>query len=206
MIPPNLHWILTYGYVGVFASLMLGIFGLPIPDETILAFVGFLIFKHDFNPIPTLVAAFLGSICGVTLSYLAGRLLGVPLLLKYGKYLRITPERLARAHQWFEKYGKWSLFGGYFFPGVRHLTAFSAGASELGYWEFAPFAYSGGLLWVASFLTLGYMVGNEWHTVIPVVESYLWVLVAGLVVLGAAAYLVYRVRRPPGQDRDSDAR
>jgi membrane protein DedA with SNARE-associated domain len=203
MISAHLHWIKTYGYLGVFSSLMLGMFGLPLPDETILAFVGFLVFKGYFHPAPTLLTAFLGSICGITLSYLVGRTLGLPLLAKYGKYLHITPEKLAWAHQWFEKYGKWSLFGGYFLPGVRHLTALSAGVSGLEYRQFAPFAYSGGLIWVTTFLTLGYLVGEEWRKVVPQVQSYLWALVTGLIVLGLTAFLVYRVRR---SYRETDAR
>ncbi len=84
MIPTHFHWIETYGYLGVFLSLMLGMFGLPVPDETILAFVGYLVFKGDFQALPALLAAFLGSICGITLSYLVGRTLGLPLLHKYG--------------------------------------------------------------------------------------------------------------------------
>jgi membrane protein DedA with SNARE-associated domain len=196
-MPAHLDWIKNYGYVGVFASLMLGIFGLPIPDETILTFTGFLVFKNYFHPVPALMAAYLGSICGITLSYLAGCYLGLPLLLRYGASLHITPEKLARAHHWFEKYGTWSLFGGYFLPGVRHLTALSAGLSGLEYRKFAPFAYSGGLLWVVTFLTLGYMVGEEWHKIIPKIQSYLWALVGGLVVVGSAALLVYRIRRGP---------
>jgi len=203
MIPTHLHWIETYGYLGVFSSLMLGIFGLPIPDETILAFIGYLIFKGYFHPLPTMLIAFLGSICGITLTYLVGRILGLPLLEKYGKYLHVTPERLAQAHQWFEKYGKWSLFGGYFLPGVRHLTAFSAGVSGLEYRKFAPFAYSGGLLWVATFLTLGYVVGEEWHKIMPVIHTYLRALVAGVVVLGLAAYLIYWIRRARRRMRPS---
>jgi membrane protein DedA with SNARE-associated domain len=195
MIPTHLHWIETYGYLGVFSSLMVGVFGLPVPDETILVFVGYLVFKGYFHPVPTILAAFLGSICGVTLTYVVGRTLGLPLLEKYGKYLHVTPKRLAQAHQWFEKYGKWSLFGGYFLPGVRHLTAFSAGVSGLEYRYFAPFAYSGGLLWVVTFLTLGYVVGEEWRKIIPQVRSYLWMLVAVIFILGLGAYLVYRVRR-----------
>ena len=197
MISAHLHWIKTYGYLGVFASQMLGMFGLPIPDETILGFIGFLIFKEYFHPVPTFLTAFLGSICGITLNYLIGRTLGLPLLEKYGKYLHITPKRLAQAHQWFEKFGKWSLFGGYFLPGLRHLTAFSAGVSGLEYRHFATFAYSGGLLFVATFLTLGYVVGDEWRKIIPQVHAYLWMLVAAVSVLGLAAYLVYRIRRSP---------
>jgi membrane protein DedA with SNARE-associated domain len=196
-MPIHLYWIKSYGYVGVFGSLMLGIFGLPIPDETILTFVGYLVFKNYFHPVPTIVAAYLGSICGITLSYLVGCYLGLPLLLKYGAYLHVTPERLALARQWFEKYGKWSLFGGYFLPGVRHVTALSAGLSGLEYRQFAPFAYAGGFLWVASFLTLGYYLGEEWHKIIPQIQSYLWAVVVGLVILGATACLVYMARRGP---------
>jgi membrane protein DedA with SNARE-associated domain len=197
MIPSHLHWIKTYGYLGVFASLMLGMFGLPIPDETILAFIGFLVFKKYFHPIPTVLTAFLGSIFGITLNYAVGRYLGVPLLHKYGKFLHVTEEKLTRAHQWFEKYGPWSLFGGYFFPGVRHLTAFFAGVSELEYWKFAVSAYSGGFFWVAAFLALGYLVGNEWDKVIPMVESYLWAVVTGFIMLGVAGVLIYRIWLAP---------
>ncbi|MFA4903921.1 MAG: DedA family protein [Desulfobaccales bacterium] len=195
MLSAHLHLIQTYGYLGIFSSLVLGIFGLPIPDETILAFVGYLVFKGYFHPVPTLLTAFLGSICGITVSYVVGRTLGLPLLARYGKYLHITPERLAQAHQWFEKYGKWSLFGGYFLPGVRHLAALSAGISGLEYRHFAPFAYSGGLVWVATFLTVGYVVGDEWHKIMPQVHAYLVLLVAAVIGLGSAGYLVYRIRR-----------
>jgi membrane protein DedA with SNARE-associated domain len=194
-MPTNLHWIQTYGYLGIFSSLMLGMFGLPIPDETILAFVGFLVFKQYFHPVPTILTAFLGSICGITLNYLVGRGLGLPLLEKYGRYMRVTPEKLDQAHQWFKKYGKWSLFGGYFLPGVRHLTAFSAGVSGLEYRYFAPFAYSGGFIWVLSFLALGYWLGEEWRKIIPEVEAYLWVLALAVVVGGLLIFLVRKIRR-----------
>jgi len=194
-MPTNLHWIQTYGYLGVLSSLMLGMFGLPIPDETILAFIGFLISKQYFHPVPAILAAFLGSICGITLNYLVGRSLGLPLLQKYGKYVHVTPEKLDRAHHWFEKYGKWSLFGGYFLPGVRHLTAFSAGVSGLEYRLFAPFAYSGGFIWVLSFLALGYWVGEEWRKIMPTIEAYLWLLAVAVVVLGLLIYLIHTFRR-----------
>ena len=39
------HAIKSYGYLGVFGSQMLGMFGLPVPDETILTFTGFLVHK-----------------------------------------------------------------------------------------------------------------------------------------------------------------
>jgi len=34
------QWVSTYGYGALFLLLMLGIVGLPIPDETLLVFCG----------------------------------------------------------------------------------------------------------------------------------------------------------------------
>ena len=71
-----LNWIPEYGYPALFLLLMLGIVGLPIPDETLLTFSGYLIFKNELALMPTLATAFLGSICGITVSYVIGRRLG----------------------------------------------------------------------------------------------------------------------------------
>lgn len=38
------EWITHYGYVAIFVLLMLGIVGLPVPDEALLTFVGYLSF------------------------------------------------------------------------------------------------------------------------------------------------------------------
>ena len=194
------HAIKAYGYLGVFGSQMLGMFGLPVPDETILTFTGFLVYKNYLHLAPALLAAYLGSICGITLNYLVGRFVGFPLLRKYGYYLSLTEERINQAHRWFERYGKVALFVGYFLPGVRHLTAFSAGASRLEYRQFAPYAYAGACVWVATFIALGYFLGEEWHKILPRIQSYLWITMGVLICLAIAAYLVQRLRRPARQN------
>jgi membrane protein DedA with SNARE-associated domain len=193
-MPALIHWIKTYGYLGVFSSLMLGMFGLPVPDESILTFTGFLIHKSYLQPVPAVLAAFGGSICGITFNYAVGRFIGFPLLSKYGFLIRLSPAKLDKAQQWFEKYGKWALFFGYFLPGIRHLSAFSAGASRLRYWLFALFAYAGGFLWAVSFVALGYFGGEQWAKITPEARAYLFEVMGAALVLAVAAYLVARIR------------
>jgi membrane protein DedA with SNARE-associated domain len=186
-----LHFLSHYGYLGIFLLLLLGIVGLPLPDETVLLFAGYLIFKGYLHPLPAAVAGWLGACCGITVSYCLGRYLGFYLLQKYGPVLHISPARLDQAHAWFERLGKWALFFGYFLVGVRHLTAFAAGSSRLQYRMFAPFAYAGGLLWSLSFLSLGYFLGEE----LPKVYHQLnrGVLIAsGLIILLAAVFFLLR--------------
>jgi len=188
----NIPYFLShYGYLGVFLLLMVGIVGLPIPDEVVLMFAGYLIFKGYFHPLPTAATAILGTYCGITVSYGLGRFLGYYFLQKYGDYLHISMKRLARTKSWFHRVGKWAIFFGYFFMGVRHLTALTAGASRVRYRVFAPFAYAGGFLWALSYIGLGYYLGEEFPKLSP--ELRQGVLIgSGIVILSISAFFLCR--------------
>jgi membrane protein DedA with SNARE-associated domain len=156
------YWISHYGYAGIFVLLVLGIVGLPVPDETMLTLAGYLVFRGQLKAFPTAVAALGGTMCGITLSYVLGFTTGYYLLHRYGRRVRLTPEKIDRVHTWFKRVGGLTLTFGYFVPGVRHLTAYVAGASKLEYPVFAAFAYTGSLLWTTTFLALGYFLGENW--------------------------------------------
>jgi membrane protein DedA with SNARE-associated domain len=180
---PVFGWIADYGYVGIFGLLMLGIVGLPIPDETLLLFTGYLISKHELELLPAIASGFLGSICGISVSYALGRTLGLYLVTRLGRYLHLDPEKLDHARAWFERKGKYGLVIGYFIPGIRHLAAYVAGSSQLPLPVFATFAYLGGLLWSSSFITIGYVLGDEWERMSTSIHRY---LVIGAVITTAA--------------------
>ena len=175
-----LNWISHYGYPAIFALLMLGIVGLPVPDETLLTFTGYLIYAHQFQLAPAFATVLAGTICGITLSYTLGRTFGLALIHRFGKYVHLTEERLAKAHRFFERAGHWSLTFGYFVPGVRHLTAYAAGVSYVAPPTFALFAYLGGFLWSSAFVSLGYFLGDRWQTVSAQIHRHL--LIASMVV------------------------
>ena len=166
-------WISHYGYIGIFSLLMLGIIGLPVPDETLLTLSGYLVFRGELKLVPTFFAAYLGSIAGISISYAIGSTFGRHFLVKYGHFIHITEARLQKAHNWFEKIGRWSLMVGYFIPGVRHVVAILAGTSELAMWEFALFAYTGGFIWTSTFLSIGYFFGNHWRKVLNTVNHHI---------------------------------
>ena len=182
-----LDWIARYGYFGLFALLMFGIAGLPIPDETLLMFSGYLISKGRLNPLLAFVFSFAGSVSGISLSYCMGRFVGQPVLFRYGRFVGITPGHLDSARAWYGRAGEWLLAFGYFIPGIRHFTALIAGMSRLHYRVFALFAYGGAAIWVATFLGIGYIVGDHWQLAIALVHRYTTasvVLLAVIVLIG----------------------
>ncbi|MBI4644797.1 MAG: DedA family protein [Deltaproteobacteria bacterium] len=185
------HFLSTYGYLGIFLLLMVGIVGLPIPDEVVLAFAGYMVFKGFFHPLPTVLTALLGTFCGITVSYSLGRSLGFYFLQKYGHNLHISLERLARVQSWFHRVGKWAIFFGYFIMGVRHLTALTAGASRVRFRVFALFAYSGGFLWALSYICLGYFLGEELPKLSPELRQGFFIG-SGIVILSISAFFIFR--------------
>jgi membrane protein DedA with SNARE-associated domain len=173
-----------YGYFAVFGLLMLGIVGPLIPDETILVFAGIAIHRGQMQPLPTFLVAAAGSLCGISVSYLLGRT-GVVYALEHIPILqRRVASHLPEAHRWFERFGKWTLFFGYFVAGVRHFTALVAGTSGLQPEIFALYAWPGGCLWVACFLTIGYYLGEEWQHLAGRVDTA--IIVIALLVATAA--------------------
>jgi membrane protein DedA with SNARE-associated domain len=189
-----LGWVAHYGYVGIFGLLMLGIVGLPIPDETLLMFTGYLIFKHELEPLPAFAAGFLGSICGITVSYALGRMLGLYLVTRLGHFLHIEPEALEQVRAWYERKGKYGLVISYFIPGIRHLAAYVAGSSRLSLPVFATFAYFGGLLWSGSFISIGYVLGDEWRQMSVSLHRYLLIGAGVITVVIAIGFILMRRR------------
>ncbi len=178
----------TYGYVAIFALLAAGIVLPLIPDETMLVIAGIFVHQAKLRFVPTLAAAYGGSMCGITLSYILGRS-GLAHLLH-----RVAHTHLQRVHDWFEKYGRWTLFFGYFVVGVRHVTALVAGTSEMEFNVFARYAYTGALFWVATFVSLGYFAGEQWPRIARNLHEGAAIVAAVVFVCGAGVWLWHRRR------------
>ncbi len=179
-----LDWISHYGVQAIFGLQVLGIVGLPVPDELMLTIAGTLVRAGKLPFAGTLAAAMGGAMTGITVSYLAGRYIGLAALRKV---VHIPDEPLRRVERWFHRSGGWLLTFGYFIPGVRHVTAIAAGSSGLGYGTFAAFAYPGAIFWSSFFVTTGYVLGDRWRSAFQGIDGNVRLAAA----VAAAAYVAY---------------
>jgi membrane protein DedA with SNARE-associated domain len=190
------EWLAHYGYGGLFVLLVLGIVGLPIPDETLLVVCGYLVFKGKLQPLTTYLSAVAGSWCGISLSYAIGRTAGTAAVHRFGKVFHLTEARLEVVHRWFARAGHWTLFIGYFIVGVRHFTALVAGMSKLEFRSFAAYAWSGGALWVGVFILLGYFLGSVfgdgWQAVAELIHRDIVYASVALLLVVAAIWAIRR--------------
>ncbi|PFJ14124.1 alkaline phosphatase [Bacillus cereus] len=186
-----------YGYFGIIIALAGGIVGLPIPDEFLLTFIGYNISKGVMSGAAAFSSGMAGAMIGITLSYILGLKLGLPVLKKYGSKIGIKEHHIEKTHVLFEKYGPFLLMIGYFVPGVRHLTAYFAGVSNLTWWRFCLYAYGGALIWISVFIGLGWKLGEKWRFVEYSFHHYgIWILfISAIVTLIMWIYIRKRKNR-----------
>ena len=155
----------SYGYIIIFGSLFLELIAVPLPGEILMGYCGFLIYQGKLNYSLSILSATLGIICGITTSYFIGKYLGMPFFHKYGKYVHLTPEKLDKISEWFDRFGNKLLTIAYFIPGVRHITGYVSGITNISFRKFAGHAYIGAFIWSVTFITLGKALGDNWNSI-----------------------------------------
>jgi membrane protein DedA with SNARE-associated domain len=169
----------------------------PIPSEVILPLAGFQVFAGTLSFVPAVVAATAGSVVGALALYALGRVGGRPLLLRYGRILRLDRERLDRADRWFDRHGQKIVFLGRMIPGVRSLVSVPAGLSEMPVPRFVALTAAGSGLWNVALIGAGWALGQSWREVSGAVQRFDLLLIpaAALVAVGWFALRVHRRRR-----------
>jgi membrane protein DedA with SNARE-associated domain len=178
-----------YGYLFVFFGVMLGCSGIPFPGATILLAAGILVQQGHLKLEYAIVFGVLGAIIGSQIGFWAGRRGGRSFVLKWGSYVKITPERLGRVEHFFVRYGGKAVFASRFVSVFRVLGAPVAGISQMRRGTFFLYSALGGMVWPTAVVLLGYFFGESWadehHGTGPF-------LLALLLAVALSFYLAYR--------------
>jgi membrane protein DedA with SNARE-associated domain len=180
-----------YGYLFIFFGVMLESIGVPLPGETILIAAGFLVHQGTLNLSETIAFGILGTFVGNQIGYWAGRKGGRPFVLRWGRYIGVTRERLERVEGFFARHGGKAVLLARFVPGLRALGALAAGISRMHWKTFLFYNIIAGTVWAASSVLVGYLFSGSLNLVEEWVGSATVLLVL-LLVLTPIFYLAYR--------------
>ncbi len=187
------HLISHYGYVGVFFILLTEMIGIPFPAETTLTISGFEWMKGAFSLIPLLLSASLGNILGSTIAYGIGYFLGRPVIVRFGRYIGITEERLDVAGKKFAKYRNTIVLFGKFIAGIRVLIPYLAGINRMPFLLFSVYNAVSAVAWAAFFIVVGRYVEVAWSRYHKVMHQYLVpTIVLAIVIVGVV--LAFKIR------------
>src|SRR5215469_8157786 len=211
--PPNLPGFLNvvapylehYSYWAILLLVMLEDFGIPVPGETILIAAAIFAGAGRLNIVLVGVVGFIAAILGDNIGFAIGHFGGRALALRWGKYVFLTEERLAKAEYFFDRHGGKIIIVARFIEGLRQANGIIAGISGMHWRRFVLFNAIGAALWVGTWVTLGYVAGHHINAIYHDITQYsLYALIAVVVLL--VAYIVMRALRRRRLSREWKAR
>ncbi len=201
------HFIRTaiedYGYLAVFALMVLESACIPIPSEVTMLFGGAAANPTFAATLPGepahlnfiaigLVGA-VANLVGSWIAYWIGLRGGRPLIERWGRYVFLRPHELDRAEAWFADHGEAAVFVSRLLPVIRTFISVPAGVAKMPFGKFTIYTFLGCLPWTFALAGVGYAVGSRWH----IVERYFRpiAIVIGLICVAVVAWwLVKRYR------------
>lgn len=197
-------WIIStieqFGYVGLFALMLLESIFPPIPSELIIPFAGFVAARGDLSIIGVLLATTLGAVVGTLPWYIAGRLFGLHRLRyladRYGRWLTLNAEEIDLATGVFRRYGPWMVLLGRLLPIIRTLISIPAGLAAMPAWKFIGFSVIGMVVWNSILAGAGYLMAEHYD----LIEVWLDPLSTIVVVAVVALYLFRLVTWRPSKN------
>jgi membrane protein DedA with SNARE-associated domain len=184
----------NWGYLAVGGLVLVEDFGVPVPGETVLIAASIYAGNGNLNVVGVAAIAFCAAVIGDNIGYAIGRFGGHRLVERFGRYIFLTPARVARAEGFFSRYGGRIVIVARFIEGLRQANGIIAGLSEMHWRKFFAFNAIGAALWVATWVSVGAAAGSH------IVAIYNWITRLGLyalILLGVVivALIVRHVRR-----------
>src|SRR3989344_345588 len=161
-----MYLIQEYSYLGLFVILFIeeaGVF-LPVPGDIFIAATAALPGSNYLLVVATVMIA---TLTGSTILFFLSRTFGHMLLVKFGRFIKLTPKRIKKVEKWFQKYGGSTIIIGRLIPGLRIVTPFVAGLFEGNFKTFWAYTALAAFIWANIYFLIGRFFGEIFSKLYP---------------------------------------
>ena len=182
-----------FGYLAL-GLIFLEDFGVPVPGETVLIIAAVYAGTGRFSVWLVALIGFLAAILGDNVGFAIGHFGGRPLAERFGKYIFLTPERLDKTANFFDRHGGKVIVIARFVEGLRQANGIIAGITGMHWTKFVPFNALGAALWVGVWVSIGYFSGSNIDSIYATATRYeaVFGIVVGVLVLAWVGWRVWK--------------
>jgi membrane protein DedA with SNARE-associated domain len=200
------QWLHDWGYLGIIVLMAMESSIFPVPSELVIPPAAYWAAQGRYTLWGVVLAGTVGSYLGAAATYGAARVVGRPLILRYGGWLLVTEAKLLHAERWLQRYTAGGIFFARLFPVVRHLIGIPAGIVRMDFRLYSLMTILGSALWCAVLAWFGQRVLGDQPQLLDdpammvqvLQERSLWFV--GLVLVLCLLYVVYlKLTAPPQQ-------
>lgn len=189
-------WVLHWGYLGIILLMAMESSIFPVPSEVVIPPAAFLAAQGHLSFAGVVIAGTVGSYLGSAITYWISRAVGRPLVMRYGRYFLLRPDKIERAEVWLARYEAGGIFFARLLPVIRHLISIPAGIVRMNFWLFSAVTIVGSAIWCYILALLGAkayrlrpdLISNPDAMIAFIKSQSLWIIL--IVAVFAALYFV----------------
>jgi membrane protein DedA with SNARE-associated domain len=191
-----------FGYLAL-GLIFLEDFGVPVPGETVLIISAVYAGTGRLSIWLVALIGFLAAILGDNVGFGIGHFGGRPLAERYGKYIFLTPERLDKTANFFDRHGGKVIVIARFVEGLRQANGIIAGITGMHWKKFFLFNMLGAALWVGVWVSIGYFSGSNIDSIYRTATKYeaFFGAAVALVIIGWIGWRVWKHQARRGEKR-----
>lgn len=189
------------GYWGVIGLMAMESSIFPVPSEIVVPPAAFWAAQGHMSFWGVIAAGTLGSYLGSAITFGVAKYAGLPLVMRWGKYFLLPPEKLLMAEAWVSQYSVFGIFMARLLPVVRHLISIPAGILKMNFLKFSLATIVGSLIWCSVLAFFGReVIGSHPElldspdAMVLALKSKLQLIILAFVVFGAAYLLMVRMK------------
>jgi len=169
-----------------------------LPGDSLLFAAGAIIAKPetDLNVFVMWILLMVAGILGDLVNYHIGKYIGPKAFS--GKYKFLKKEYLEKTEKFYEKYGGKTIIYARFVPIIRTFAPFVAGVGSMSYAKFASYNVIGAILWVTSFLFMGYFFGG-----LPIIKDNFTIVIFAIILLSMLPPIIEVVKEKYGKKKEA---
>lgn len=156
-----MEWVKEWGYWGVIVLMAMESSIFPVPSEVVIPPAAIMASQGIMSFWGVILAGTFGSWLGSAITYWVSRIVGRPIVMKYGKYFFMPPQKVERAEIFLQRYEKGGIFFARLLPVVRHLISIPAGMVKMGFGVFSAITTIGSFVWCSILTWYGYKIGKD---------------------------------------------
>ncbi len=155
------QWVHDWGYLGVIILMAMESSIFPVPSELVIPPAAILAAQGGSMTLTGVVlAGTFGSWLGSAITYWVALVVGRPIVMRYGSYFFLPPDKVERAERFMHRYENGGIFFARLLPVLRHLISIPAGIIRMGFLRFSALTTIGAAIWCAVLAWLGGRVGT----------------------------------------------
>lgn len=194
------EWVKDWGYLGVGLLMAMESSIFPVPSELVVPPAAIMAAQGEMNIWGVIAASTIGSWVGSAITYYVSRVVGRPVIMRWGKYFFMPSSKVEQSERFLERYEVGGVFFARLLPVMRHLISIPAGIIRMKFLTFSIVTTVGAFIWSCVLAWYGFRIGEnnpdllkDPDALMSTIKAESWPIIIAVAVLALLYFVMLKM-------------